>query len=363
VCCPKSVWPSISLWMNGLRAQWGNGVVLQSEELVRYVSPIAQAPAAPGVKTRYPNLDLLRLILSLEVVTLHVSWAWTFWHFNPPISPVPTFICLSGYLIPGSFEHSRGLGHFAWKRILRIGPPLICSFFLVLVLAGPSLVAPTIAYYLSAGLIDIKTGNGALWSLMVEEVLYAQHALVRILGKVWRPSVIVVLALLSLIAVWYLIESEQRRIPRAAFCFFAGNLAFLYRAQLLKISSIAYGLLATVLIITNSCIRMPAITAIALDGILCVVVVMLGCTLPQMRRPFPDISYGIYVYHFPFIGYWERFLGEQSWWTLPVVSISSALVSLSSWILIESPVLTWKDRPWFRTTSNPSDTKDKLGST
>lgn len=65
---------------------------------------------------RYPNFDLLRLLLALEVVVVH-AWNETDPNFNWSgfIMAVPAFLAISGFLVLKSYEESNSWRSFAKK--------------------------------------------------------------------------------------------------------------------------------------------------------------------------------------------------------------------------------------------------------
>jgi peptidoglycan/LPS O-acetylase OafA/YrhL len=75
-------------------------------------------------------------------------------------------------------------------------------------------------------------------------------------------------------------------------------------------------------------------------------VVLLAYTLPQIPRPFPDISYGIYVYHLPFLHAWVQFLPGVSTTEVVLMTFVSAIsIAAASWYAIEARALRLKD--WY----------------
>ncbi|MBS1716476.1 MAG: acyltransferase [Armatimonadetes bacterium] len=284
---------------------------------------------------RTPNFDLLRLFVALEVLWGHC--ANRFHGFAVfALLPVPAFVCLSGYLIPASFEASRSYGHFAAKRALRVMPAFLVSLILVYALFGTPALWPTFLTYLTAGAISAQY-NGPLWSLMVEEILYAFHALTR---RFFSIPVLGTLAVLTFPLMWWHPFANLEHFA-AVESFFAGNLLYLTRNRWhtwkwQPLAAVALGLVSVyVLQITD--LWIPA------SPFACAFVVMALHQMPQARIRIPDLSYGIYVYHYPVMTYClaRGFSGYPMAFTV----LGSALtISLASWYLVEAPALSLKSR-------------------
>ena len=292
---------------------------------------------------RYPNLDLLRLFAALEVFAIHVYNNHRHL-FTPYVQPVPLFVCLSAFLIPGSFERSGGWREFARRRALRVVPAFVLSILLVVALRGASSLGPTLLCYATLGMLGIKTANGPLWSLSVEEVLYTIHGLKRCL-RLWRWPVA-----LALFAVCVAIPVTTHnpfitRITEAGAAFFLGNIAYMFRKQLEQISwpvFLAFGLMFW---------SLPHVHNIGTLGwqiaspLLCLCVVLFAWRLPQLKWRFPDVSYGLYIYHRPILTAFALRLGGD-FAAAPYALVTSFALALLSWYLVEKPILKLKDRPW-----------------
>ena len=294
---------------------------------------------------RYPNLDLLRLFLALEVVVVHLRMDYDYSPAFNLLPPVATFVCLSGFLIPKSFTESRSYGHFAWKRILRVMPGMVLSIVLACSLFGWRFLGGTLLYYLTIGIIR-GGANPPLWSLMLEELLYAFHSLARTILKVlWNPYAVAALMVGFLILASYSSGDTQYKLLVAS-AFFGGNMLRLNIAKverlnpwipLLSLASVSL----TLALVWNSGANVPLL---GLIGSACGVAI--AFRLPQIKaKHFPDASYGIYVYHSPFIVFGVIHHASILFQCCVIVPLVIAL-SYASWYLIEKPVLKAKDRPW-----------------
>ncbi|MEA2553259.1 MAG: hypothetical protein QOJ65_1435 [Fimbriimonadaceae bacterium] len=295
-------------------------------------------------RERYPNLDILRLFLAVEVVAQHAYNIKNPGSFLPPIAAVPAFVCLSGFLIPASLDRSNGWGHFAWKRALRVYPALLVSFALVVALFGFRSFTPTLVTYLTMGLVALPfAANGALWSLMVEEVLYAWHVVMR---RWWTPKVAV--GLLSFaVATWLALRisglvhpgTQWNNIIGTAASFFVGNVLYWIKEKLRGVSPLlATGALVAVML--AGYVGLPDIVTWPLASALALVT---AYRLPQWSGRWVDLSYSVYVYHVPIL---VALMAFGIYGAPLLVATLAAVLPLAwlSWVLVERPALRWKER-------------------
>jgi peptidoglycan/LPS O-acetylase OafA/YrhL len=311
-----------------------------------------------AVANRYPNWDILRLYAALVVVFIH--WrANQFPHGGGPnlalgIDPVPAFVCLSGFLIPGSLassvrEHAAdGWKHFIWKRVLRVYPAFLLSIVLVAVLYGLRAAGFTFLTYLTAGLIVMPMSrNGALWSLMLEEVLYGIH-LSSALRKLFTPRN-VVLCMAASIGIWMLVRSGPP-VPSSMFrsstAFFAGNLAYLYRERLIKISGWWFLAAIAVLFVKSNIfpsLKMDSPSFVFITAVQSVCWVMAARNLPQVpAKKWVDLSYGVYIFHVPVLISVVKYGGLSSRAIFGTTVVITLLLAATSWYCLESQALKFK---------------------
>lgn len=291
---------------------------------------------------RYPNFDLLRLLLALEVALLHFDWQ-TYGHPDHKyfINPVPAFVAISGFLILGSFDRSRSLRHFAQKRFLRVFPAFLFSFALVGLICGSEWLWPTFLHYLSGGLADIKSANPPLWSLMVEEVLYAILAAGVMLGLYEKRWPIWCWAIAATFALPWLLSAElftRHGIAWVVAAFPVGSLMYLYRQHLETLPRWLWpALLAVVICMPVTLASPPQMQLWTVIGSFAVV--GFGAWGPRLPAPTWDLSYGIYILHFPLL----TILGPKAA-TVGVFLLATAGIASLSWLCIERPALRLKSR-------------------
>ena len=304
-------------------------------------TPSSQASGtAPSV--RYPNLDLLRLFLALEVVVFHLRLHYGSGDTVEPLPAVGCFVMLSGLLIPGSFAASRSYGHFAWKRVTRVVPGFVLSILLALALFGGKFLGGTLLYYVTVGTLGLSV-NVPLWSLMLEEILYAFHAASQAFLKIFKPwPVFGVFVLFS--ALSFAPDPILRYKMGVVACFFAGNLLYFNDARIKRVpawfSLLGIGLIYIFAVCANGTdfTFPPMSTAAGVLGI------CLARNLPQIRE-IPDGSFGVYVYHMPLFQYAQQELHAsllvQCFLTTPLV----LALAYASWYGVEKQALKLKNRP------------------
>ena len=80
---------------------------------------------------------------------------------------------------------------------------------------------------------------------------------------------------------------------------------------------------------------------------LCYLVLWVGVTIPARWSPTADISYGVYLYGFPFQVFIEWFLPGLSLIEHIVLTLAvTCPVAYASWIFVERWALGFKDLKW-----------------
>ena len=297
---------------------------------------------------------------------------------------VDGFFVLSGFLVTGSYQRiavSTGYARlwtvvrFGWHRFLRIMPGFwVCLMVLALVVAplaavleGRPAITPfvtdpsssdflvnnaalLIRQYDIAGLLGANpypfVFDGALWTLVFEAMCYVLLTALGWSGVVRRRRWVV---LLLAGVLWGLLVAQSLDVDtvigdlttRLVFMFLLGVASYLFKERIpigptwaVAALMLLVGCLATVH--DYRVLAAPALTYL---------VVYLGTGLPRPVRLRTDLSYGIYIYHYPT----EQLLMLSVAATLPIVpfvALSSAAVLLpaaASWYLVEKRSLTYKD--------------------
>jgi peptidoglycan/LPS O-acetylase OafA/YrhL len=170
-----------------------------------------------AVSDRLAGIDYLRGVAVLGVVAVHVPhYAHGGWRENPLFFPaflmqfgvlgVPLFIVISGFCIHrrAALDHlATGAYHLDWRafwvrRFWRLYPPYVAAMVLGLfaaaalhghyTLSSETLVDVSLHLLMLHNLTEFgaSLGNGALWSLGMEEQLYALYAIALLPLIRWR---------------------------------------------------------------------------------------------------------------------------------------------------------------------------------
>ena len=335
---------------------------------------------------RSNNFDGLRLALALMVLVDHGTVMRTGDHFHTwgrsalGDFAVDGFFILSGLLITRSYLKLNSFPRFTWHRVLRIMPGFwVCLLVTAVVFApvaalltGRSAVsafteqpsawsylysnaALLITQYDIAGLLpnnpNPQVFNGSLWTLTIEALCYALIGLLGVTAVLRRArwgvpalaAALWVLTLLQEAGIEVLIGDDTLRLVVA---FLVGATAWLYADQILMKGWLVVLAAAVLLvsIVTLDNYRLLGIVPAAY------ILVWLGACLPWNRSLRRDLSYGIYIYHWPVF----QLMAATSLVTLPVPAfiltgaLVIALLALASWQAVEHPALRQKNRtpPW-----------------
>jgi peptidoglycan/LPS O-acetylase OafA/YrhL len=336
---------------------------------------------------RRNSFDLLRLLFATTVACAHGTAIHTGWQPRWGLSTLGDFaldgfFILSGFLVTRSFLNIGSFSRYAWHRFLRIMPGFWVCILVVALIAAPAAAAlqgmplstpftgdPSAIRYLfgNAGLLIVQydiagiladtphgvSFNGALWTLFFEAFCYLLVATLGVLGVLTRrrwvvPAITAVLAALTIVQEAGLPVFINDRILRLVFVFLLGSVAYLYahrvpmRGWLAIVSSLVF--LASVALFDDYRVLGAAPLAY--------VFFWLGTCFPWPWAIHADLSYGIYIYHWPLF----QLLGLTAAAALPTalfLPLGLVLVlgpAALSWYLIEKPALSRKH----------SDTPDRI---
>ena len=344
---------------------------------------------AASYDPRRNTLDAVRVVLALVVAVSHgivmrtgdePRWG------NSTLGDlaVDGFFVLSGFLVTGSYQRiAASTGHaslwtvvrFGWHRFLRIMPGFwVCLLVLALlvaplaaVLEGRPAITPFVTdpssldflvnnaalfirQYGIAGLLsenpDPFVFDGALWTLVFEAMCYVLLGALGWCGVVRRRRWVV---LLLAAALWGLLVAQSLGVDtvigdlttRLVLMFLLGVATYLFRERI-PIGP-AWAVAAAILLV--GCLAAVHDYRIVAAPALTYLIVYLGTGLPRPVRLRTDLSYGIYIYHYPT----EQLLMLSSAAMLPTVTfvaLSLAAVLLpatASWYLVEKRSLAHKD--------------------
>ncbi|OLF81524.1 hypothetical protein AWH62_02320 [Maricaulis sp. W15] len=288
------------------------------------------------------------------------------------------FFILSGYMITASAMKSRDIGRYAGARFFRIFPGLIATVLLLWLIVGPLFTSLPAGEYWSqsqtwlfpiklisqvdpmAGLPGVfeaspmgENMNGPLWTIRYELMAYLGVGVLMVFGLYRKNAQVLVWTALTLVF-GMLVESFGYRgigeetigtLARFAPAFMIGA-AFHAGRKYLRLTPAFAGLAILAAILTQ---HLP-IGWMMLDIALAASYLLLGyARIPgqtgERVRNVEDVSYGIYILHWP--------IGMMAFALLPGLSttmlalIMLPLAVLAGWMLrvaVEKPALALRAR-------------------
>jgi peptidoglycan/LPS O-acetylase OafA/YrhL len=330
------------------------------------------------------GFDYLRLGLALSVLSMHVVYIsdhplwrllWTTWFAPFELVILPAFFVVSGFLVTGSlFRNS--IPQFLALRALRIVPALaVVVIFSALVLGALVTTLPIGAYlksgmfhayflnivgdihYQLPGVFGGRTINTQLWTIPVESECYMFLVVLSLAGLVRRTALFAGILLAATVAMtvlavhhsWY---QANWNVPgrMLVLSFMCGVAAFLLKSRIAHTRS----LFLACALATYVFLGIPDLVFLAAAP-LAYITVYIG--LLRLRPiQFGDLSYGVYLFHFPIARSLYELTGRQLTWELmlPLTVILSMACAALSWNLVEQPSLHQKRRvlPWIAAATN-----------
>lgn len=338
---------------------------------------------APFLAPDQNSFNLIRLIAALTVLVSHalIIRAGTD-TLDPLLGPTPftlgqhavnAFFFLSGLMLSQSVERRPDLTEYLWARFLRIVPALFVFGLVMAFIAGPILSTSGAAEYFSdphtwaypfailvefakaapphhvfQGLPYAEAVNTPLWTIKYEILAYAVLAAFAAAGWTRRP-VALWLALgftLALFTAQAAIEqvgqtSHLYQLGRYGFCFSLGMMAYHYRDRV-SLSPLWFAAsLLLVVIARGTALEHAAYVVLVAHATALAGARHYGALTRLTQRH--DISYGVYIYHWPV----EQALLVE----LPGIGVAAlialtlpitAALAVASWRFVEEPALRLK---------------------
>jgi peptidoglycan/LPS O-acetylase OafA/YrhL len=328
-------------------------------------------------------LDVIRLTLATIVAVAHALEART--HDQPRLGgtlvgdlAVDGFFVISGFLVARSYLRLGSLRRFAWHRFLRIMPAFwVCLALTAFVAAplGAILVGRSAGSVFTAdsessldylgqnatllirrfGIAGLPAGtgtpevwNGSLWTLFYEACCYALLAVLGVCGILGRRRWAI---LLGIVTVWAVIALRaaghevvpQQLLPRFVLLFLLGTAGHIFAARIRLHGGLA-GIAAGFVVLSTLIADDYRILGALPFAYLCLWLIV---ALPS-RRPLPwDLSYGVYIYHWPI----QQLCLMADATIPPALFVIMALIlaggaAALSWVTTERPALRHKDATW-----------------
>ncbi len=326
------------------------------------------------------GFDYLRIGLALAVLIWHsviIStgsaaldqslWSGPFRFL--PAAILPMFFALSGFLVAGSLTRTR-THQFIALRVLRLVPALAVEVTLSALLLGAAFTTLPLREYLLSpelwryfgnivGLVHFTLPgvfqnnpvpglvNFQLWTIPFELECYAALVILSLANLLRNPRAFIeAIALLSLGATAFALlvspVSPVDHVPGRVLVlsFLAAVGLHLYRDKIPYSPVLGAGAAfasAVLLQIPNASYLAPLPVAY--------LTVWLGLMRPP-KIPFGDLSYGVYLFHFPIEqSIMHLFPRVACWWLLTLMALPPTLAcAWLSWTCVEHPILSRKMR-------------------
>ena len=339
----------------------------------------------PSLQDRFDprsnGFDVLRLLFALLVAIAHGISAHTGEQPRIGLSGIGDFgldgfFVLSGFLVTRSWFRLESFPRFAWHRFLRIMPGFWVCLVVVAFVAAPVAAAlqgmsplqaftgtPSAWTYVleNAGLLIVhydiagiladlpkeSSFNGSLWTLAFEAFCYAIVGVLGALGLLRRRPALVPAAAAVLLALTAMQEAGlpvllNERVIRLVLMFLLGAVAYLYADRIPLRGGLVAGAAGLFLMSLALFDDYRVLGAVPLAYLY----LWAGTSLPAIRMR-TDLSYGIYIYHWPLqqILMLTALAAAPTAVFVPVSIALAVLPAAASWYLVERPALHHKDSP------------------
>lgn len=281
------------------------------------------------------------------------------------------FFVVSGALVFASLERSSGLLDYAAKRVRRLYPAYL------LIIALPAIVALVMTWdvagvssYLGANLVFLNfleptlpglfaenrfdAVNGALWTIKIEVMFYMVLPLIAVplarcglRGKLFVLGALYLSALIWRAGVDAFVEDPDlavriaRQLP-GQMSFFAAGMALhlLWTSDVGRSRVLWFGLIGAALLALSLLPALGVLRAAGLAGLIAFLAYAPGPAIPVAR--WGDMSYGIYIIHFPVV---QAVIAANVFGASPVLG-----VALSCGLVVLGAALMWRfvERPFLR---------------
>ena len=324
------------------------------------------------------NFDFLRLTLAFTVFLSHlgeVSGTQAFhpleWYFYSGVA-VDCFFILSGFLIFRSYSRSTSLLSYCNKRVRRIVP----AYMTVVLLSAfilPFLTSTTNIFfsgqwcrYLFSNLAflnflqpdlpgvfttnPLQVINAPLWTIKIELMFYCSVPLIFLLlknSKKWLVLCLIYAASVAYSMIFLhlhhtsglpIYQTLAKQLPGQLAFFLGGGAIYLYFDFFQK-HCLKLFIPALIFLLCQGHTLMPALYPLALA----ITVIFFATFFPYLGNwgKYGDISYGVYIYHFPIIQIFTAYnlFHGHPWKTFFFLIVTILCISACSYHLIERPFL------------------------
>lgn len=319
------------------------------------------------------GFDYLRIGLSLAVLVVHClwlastagwTWLWSSWPGPVERSVLPAFFILSGFLVIGSLFRNT-TPQFVALRLVRLIPALSVEVVLTALGLGLAFTTLPVAAYLMApefhayflniiglihytlpGVFGGKQLNVQLWTIPYELECYVMLISLALLGITRRRKLFLAMVVAgavtgSLMSWWQHWPTLQSVVSGRSLvlAFLAGVAMYLFKDRVPYNKYLFLGACAA----TYLLFAVPHLSYLGMLPLAYATVYVGNLKLP--RVPFGDLSYGVYLFHFPIAMTVHHLTkGAIAWWELTlIVTVLSGAFAFGSWTFIEAPMLRRKN--------------------
>jgi len=327
------------------------------------------------------NFDAVRLILAFIVVFAHIgaltkqpSFDWFVKVFDSGFA-VKGFFVISGYLVMNSYISSKSMLDFVEKRVRRIYPGYLFTIIFCLIVGvtlttlpvGEFLKSSITLKYLLANLTFlnfIQTSlpgvfdsnplenamDGSLWSIKVEICLYFLIPFIFFVFKKLNSKIVTLFLVLLSITwniyfFWFIPESYfgkkiSHQFPAYLSFFVIGAFFAFNKNYLVYLRKILF--LSFILILISD--KMNSIGNYFIQPFFYSSLILWLCTSATEdvdAGRFGDMSYGVYLIHYPLIQIFILlgFYDSNPWGALCLTLLCTVILAFFSWHAIEKPML------------------------
>lgn len=345
------------------------------------------------------NFDLIRLFAAFQVLLHHCtthlelspdSWLEPLLELFELFPGVPIFFFISGFLISRSYESNSSLTQYGKNRVLRLFPGLIvCGISTTLLILASGYIdfgriesSELMIWFLTQVTIfqfydpqflsgyGIGKANGSLWTIYIELQFYILTPILYLFLRRIFTNARTFSAVITLLCILFLLISqfgsdmlqEQGSLLRLYtmtflpyFYMFLIGLAFQRYFNVL-IRYLEGKFLWILTIYLGGYYLSSQFSTISLGNRINPLMFLILCTLifsaAFSYRSFShrllgknDISYGLYIYHMPIVNFLMFMELTNSSAVVMVAILASFLVAITSWLVVEKPVMKFKSRP------------------
>ncbi len=327
--------------------------------------------------------DFLRYLFAFSLILVHfctLTGTDQFWFISGQMR-VKAFFTITGFLVVYSYIRRNNIKVYCWKRILRIVPAYFTTIILCYVVGFFFSKNNITEYYFSSqslrylianlsfmnfiepclpGLFtDNVYGpfvNGSLWSMKLEIIFYILVPFmiwfIRKYNKIY--FVIIIFAFNTLFhAILNYLENNigssiyhtiNNSSPTTIIYFFSGTTLLLYFDWFCKHIKWTFSCCLLYVMATRlfDCSLLYYLEPLAFSGV--IVGVAYFCKPLNIFRKYDNISYGLYLYHFPVIQVLVQYRLHQYniYITFILAILITIILAMISWYLLEKPMLKMK---------------------